>query len=102
MKRFLSLTLLALFLVGVMGINAQAEDSIDKLGRGSVNVLTGWLEIPKTVYEDSVDKNPLFGGTFGIVHGAANAIYRTAAGIADIATAPFPPYDQYIIPEYVF
>lgn len=100
MKKALAIVLTGLFFVGVSGV-AKA-DPLDKLGRGSINVLTGWLEIPKTVYEDSADNNPLFGATFGLLHGAGCALYRTGAGLVDIVTAPIPPYDNHIVPEYVF
>lgn len=100
MKKGLVLLMVGLFLLGST-IPANA-DPVDKLGRGTINALTGWLEIPKTIYEDSADKNPIFGGTFGLLHGAGAAIFRTAAGIIDIVTFPFPPYDDHIVPEYVF
>ncbi len=101
MKRVFVLFLVGLFCIGAMGMSAEA-DPVDKLGRGTVNVLTGWLEVPKTIYEDSVAHNPIFGGTFGLLHGVAGAIYRAGAGLIDIVTAPFPPYDVHIVPEYVF
>jgi len=100
MKKVFMLFLVGFFLLGSIGV-AKA-DPIDKLGRGVVNVLTCWLEIPVTVFEDSVDINPLFGGTFGIVHGCGRTLYRAGAGIVDIVLFPFPPFDDHIIPEFVF
>lgn len=94
-------TLLVGALLLSMGAPASA-DPVEKAARGTINVLTGWLEIPKVVYEDSVNENPLFGMTFGILHGAAGAVYRTGSGLIDIVTAPFKPYDVHIVPEYVF
>lgn len=101
MKKVLAMLLIGLFVVGGTAITADA-DPIDKLGRGTVNALTGLLEVPKTIYQDSVDVNPLFGATFGLLHGAAAALFRTGSGVVDIVTFPLAPYDVHIVPEYVF
>ena len=79
-----------------------SADPAEKAARGVINTTTGWLEIPKVMYEDSVNENPIFGCTFGFFHGCGAAIYRTAAGLVDIATFPFKPYDEHIVPEYAY
>lgn len=79
-----------------------SADPLDKLARGAINTATGWIEIPKVMYEDCVNENILFGLTFGLFHGAATGIYRTGAGLIDIVTFPLKPYDEHIVPEYVF
>lgn len=101
MKKGFTILMVGLLFLGGVAFEANA-DPLDKLGRGSINVLTGVLEVPKTIFQDSVDKNPLFGGTFGVLHGGANALFRVGAGAIDILTFPFAPYDVHIVPEYVF
>ena len=82
-----------------------ANDAFTKLGRGVANVLTGWVEIPKNVYNVSVEENALTGATLGLAKGAGMTIVRTGAGIFEIATFPFPlpqDYKPILEPEYVF
>ena len=60
----------------------------EKLVRGSINILSGWLEIPA-----KIDKNVRkIGGLKGLINGAAEggiwALYRTAAGLEDVVTSP--------------
>lgn len=100
MKKVCAVIVVGFFILG-WSANATA-DPAEKAARGTINFLTGWLEIPKVIYEDSVNENPLFGMTFGLFHGAGAAIYRMGAGVIDIVTFPFKPYDDHIVPEYVF
>lgn len=82
-----------------------AEDAFTKLGRGVANALTGWVELPKTIYSTSVEQNALTGMTLGLAKGAGMALVRTGSGIYEIATFPFPLPEDYrpiLEPEYVF
>ena len=82
-----------------------ASDAFTKLGRGVANTLTGWVELPKNIYQTSVDENPFSGLTLGLAKGAGMTIVRTGAGIYEIATFPFPIPEDYkavLEPEYVF
>lgn len=82
-----------------------AQDAFSKLGRGVANTLTGWVELPKNIYETSVDQNALSGMTLGLAKGAGMTIVRTGAGIYEVATFPFPlpqDYKPILDPEYVF
>ncbi len=82
-----------------------AQDPAKKLGRGLANILTGWIELPKNIYETSAETNPVAGLTIGLVKGLGMTIVRTGAGIYDTATFPFPlpqNYKPVLEPEYVF
>jgi len=75
-----------------------------KLGRGIVNMATGWIEIPKTIYDVSVETNPFTGVTYGALKGAGMTVVRTGAGVYDVVTFLFPaPADYMPIfdPEFV-
>src|SRR3989338_9553658 len=81
-----------------------ANDAFTKLGRGVANALTGWVELPKNIYNVSVEENALAGVTLGLAKGAGMTIVRTGAGIYEIATFPFPlpqDYKPILEPEYV-
>lgn len=83
----------------------HAQDAFTKLGRGIANTLTGWVELPKNIYNTSVEDNPLAGVTLGLAKGAGMTLVRTGAGIYEIATFPFPlpeAYKPILEPEYVF
>lgn len=82
-----------------------AQDPFTKLGRGVANTLTGWVELPKNIYNTSVEDNAFTGMTLGLAKGAGMSIVRTGAGIYEIVTFPFPlpqDYAPIIEPEYVF
>ncbi len=82
-----------------------AQDAFSKLGRGVANALTGWIELPKNVYDTSVEDNALTGMTLGLAKGAGMMLVRTGAGIYEIATFPFElpkDYEPLLEPEYVF
>ncbi len=82
-----------------------AQDAFTKLGRGVANALTGWVELPKNIYDTSVKDNAFAGVTLGLAKGAGMTLVRTGAGIYEIATFPFPLPENYkpiLEPEYVF
>ena len=82
-----------------------AQDAFSKLGRGVANTLTGWVELPKNVYNTSVENNAFAGMTLGLAKGAGMTLVRTGAGIFELVTFPFPlpeDYEPILEPEYVF
>ena len=93
--------------VTMVGMASQcyAQDPAKKLGRGLANVLTGWVELPKNIYDTSVEENVLSGLTMGLAKGVGMTIVRTGAGIYETVTFPFPipeDYEPVLEPEYVF
>lgn len=89
---------------------AQEGSAIEKigkkLGRGIVNIATGWVELPKNIYDTSVEtNNPLMGITYGTLKGVGMTVVRTGAGAYDVATFLFPipkDYEPILKPEFVF
>lgn len=82
-----------------------AQDAFSKLGRGVANTLTGWVELPKNVYDTSREDNAFAGMTLGLAKGLGMTLVRTGSGIFEIATFPFPLPEDYkpiLEPEYVF
>ena len=76
-----------------------------KLGRGAVNFATGWVEIPKRISETSREQGAAAGWTWGLLRGLGHGFVRTAAGLYEAFTFPFPAPPDYapvIQPEYVF
>ncbi len=109
MKKAAAKFIVSLFLpvVGLLAWTAvsYADEPFTKLGRGVANTLTGWIELPKTIYAKSVEDNAFTGMTLGVAEGAGMSIVRTGAGIFEIATFPFPLPEDYkpvMEPEYVF
>lgn len=89
----------------LFGTVCFAQDPFTKLGRGVANTLTGWVELPKNIYNTSVQDNAFAGLTLGLARGAGMTLVRTGAGIYEIATFPFPlpqDYRPVLEPEYVF
>ena len=105
-KRLLKNTALQI-LVLLMATSSAcfAQDAFTKLGRGVANTLTGWVELPKNVYDTSVQDNAFSGMTLGLAKGAGMTLVRTASGIFELVTFPFPlpeDYEPILEPEYVF
>ena len=83
----------------------KSGDAMTKLGRGVINIVTGWVEIPKRIYETSQGQGVAAGWTWGILRGLGYGFVRTAAGVYELVTFPFPAppnYEPVIQPAYVF
>ena len=83
----------------------QARGAGTKLVRGAANVVTGWVEIPKRIYETSQRSGSFAGFTWGLVRGLGRGFVRTVGGAYEVITFPFPAPPRYrpiIQPEYVF
>ena len=83
----------------------EAGKAMTKLTRGLINIVTGWVEIPKRVQETSYESGAAAGYTWGILRGIGHAFIRTAAGAYELVTFPFPAppgYQPVIQPEYIF
>ena len=83
----------------------RAGGAFSKLGRGAVNTFTGWVEVPKRIHETAQQSGPWAGITWGLLRGLGYGFIRTAGGIYEAVTFPFPAppgYRSVIQPEYVF
>lgn len=102
----LILTFIAIALPAFAEEGSVIEKMGKKLGRGLVNVATGWIELPKNIYDTSVEtNNPLMGITYGTLKGVGMTVVRTGAGAYDVATFLFPvpaDYKPILEPEFVF
>ena len=79
--------------------------AFSKLGRGVVNTLTGWVEIPKRMHETSQTSGAFKGLTIGLARGLGYGFIRTAGGVYEAVTFPFPAprdYRPVMRPAYVF
>jgi putative exosortase-associated protein (TIGR04073 family) len=95
----------AILMVLSVATSSYAQDPAKKLGRGIANILTGWIELPKNIYDTSVEDNPLSGLTIGLAKGVGMTIVRTGAGVYETVTFPFPIPECYapvLEPEFVF
>jgi putative exosortase-associated protein (TIGR04073 family) len=83
----------------------EAGKAFTKLTRGFVNLITGWVEIPKRIHETTQTSGAAAGFTWGLLRGLGRGFIRTAAGAYEFVTFPFPAppgYEPVIQPEYVF
>ena len=98
------IVLIGVLIILNMASPSFAQNPSKKLGRGLVNILTGWVELPKNIYETSAESNPFAGITIGLAKGLGMTVVRTGAGIFDAATFPFPlpeGYKPILEPEYI-
>lgn len=98
---------LALSLLGAQPVLAQS--ATHKAGRGIVNVLTGWLEIPNQIHKGSMASNGVVGITLGLFRGFALTALRMGVGAFEVVTFPFEypadyasPYLSMEIPDYAW
>lgn len=88
---------------------AWAQDPIHKMGRGVVNVLTGWIEIPKNMHLGLLEEQPLLGLGRGVIKGVALTLLRAGVGAYEALTFPLPaprqyasPYEQMELADYAW
>lgn len=93
---------------GATRVSAEPMDpgkAFTKFTRGGINVVTGWVEVPKRISETSQTSGTAAGFTWGLLRGLGHGFIRTAAGLYELFTFPFPAppgYVPVIQPEYVF
>jgi len=83
----------------------EAGKAFTKLTRGFVNIITGWVEVPKRIHETTQTSGAAAGFTWGLLRGIGRGFIRTAAGFYEFFTFPFPAppdYEPVIQPDYVF
>ena len=102
-----SVTLATLLLVASPAFAEPMDGgkAFTKIARGATNTFTGWVEIPKRIQETTQVSGALAGFTWGLVRGLGHGFVRTAAGLYEVFTFPFPAppgYESVIQPEYVF
>jgi putative exosortase-associated protein (TIGR04073 family) len=88
---------------------AWAQDPIHKASRGILNVLTGWIEIPRQMDIGRHEPNPLTGFFGGFFKGAGLGLLRTGVGLYETVTFPFgrargfpSPYEDMEMPDYAW
>ena len=83
----------------------RAGGAFPKLGRGAVNTVTGWVEVPKRIHETAQRSGTWAGISWGLLRGLGYGFVRTAAWLYEVFTFPFPAppaYRSVIQPAYVF
>ena len=95
--------------LGASTPSARAQDPIHKAGRGVVNVLTGWIELPKQIHLGAQEDNPVSGLAWGLLKGFGLSVVRTGLGVYEAVTFPVPypkayasPYDQMELTDYAW
>ena len=84
--------------------NTDIDKIFTKLGRGVVNVLTGWIEVPRNIAKEWRRTDPFTGTVIGLFRGFGWAVARTFAGFYEVISVPFPVprnYEPVMQPEYI-
>lgn len=103
MRKSLIVVLLALMIINITSA-CYAQDMTRKLGRGVGNILTGWIELPKNIYDTSMESNVFAGITLGTAKGIGMTVMRTVVGAYETVTFPVPLPEDYkpiVEPEFV-
>ena len=75
----------------------------DKAKNGFTNIATSWLEIPKSIINDTnaEGSNIVFGIVGGTIEGALHGVSRLTSGVTDLITAPLAT-KPIINPQYIW
>ena len=75
----------------------------DKTKNGLTNIATSWLEIPKSIVNDTnaEGSNIVYGFVGGGLEGTLNMLGRATAGVADLVTAPLAT-KPIVQPKYIW
>ena len=102
-------SMLVALVILLMAPTARAQDPIHKASRGLLNLLTGWIEVPKQLHLASSDPSPLHGFGRGLFKGAGLALIRGGVGLYELVTFPLPhpdhfasPYTAMELPDYAW
>ena len=112
MRRWLILLLIGGAAWGAWG-TAPAEAALpgwaygagDKLTRGVMGLLTGWLELPNQIVDVSRQQHVLVGMTWGVLKGAGKGLLREAVGVYETVSCAVPVpanYAPMLSPVYAF
>ena len=99
MKRFVPIFLF-LFIFpfvqpGLVFAEGVSDKAVSKLGRGLVNVATGWLELPMQIGSGMSESGSIQGFFIGLGKGAVFAVLREGVGAYDTLTFLFPIPSDY-------
>ncbi len=115
MKKNIWVAMMALAMTVAAGNVRAASEDLDrdssaihkmfhKLGRGVANVLTCWVEVPRTVAREWERTDPVTGIVIGTFEGFGWGFTRFATGVYETFTFPFPipaDYAPMMTPEFV-
>lgn len=114
MRTKMTVIILTILLGGLILTNSYADDltrskseaanMMHKLGRGLVNVFTGWIEIPKNIAVEWKKNDPFSGFIIGMFKGFGWGWGRTLCGVYDVFTFPLPipeAYTPLMEPEFI-
>lgn len=73
-------------------VEAAGQKAVRGLGNAGLGVV---VEIPKTVYYDTLEDGPVYGLTVGLLEGLSWGIARTLTGVYEVVTFPFPVPEGY-------
>jgi putative exosortase-associated protein (TIGR04073 family) len=74
----------------LMTAATYADDAVEKLGRGTANVITSPCEMSQQMGRVTEEKGPIAGLTWGTFQGAVSMVQRAAVGAFEMATFPLP------------
>lgn len=81
--------------------NSHVSRVGEKLGVGIANVVTGVVEIPKTIMVSTKKNGIAYGATAGFITGIMQMVGRTMCGTLDLVTFMIPT-KSLVRPEYVW
>ena len=86
MRRSYTVALIAILVIVMAGpvFAAKSERVTTKIDRGTKNLITAPVEIPRAIVEVTKESNVIFGVLFGPIKGVLNCFSKAASGTADI------------------
>lgn len=94
MKKAVSLVIVTVLLVSFSSVS-YAQNPPVKLGRGILNVLTGFWEVPLNMIRICKSDGMPKGLTIGLAKGVGMSLYRTVVGVYEILSFAIPAPADY-------
>ena len=106
MKKILIISMISILTFGFIAPLFATDNPGDKLIRGTVNIVSCVLEVPKQIdIEWKASKNATIGIFAGLFKGMAYGIGRLYSGVYDLVTFPVnvpKDYEPLMKPDFVF
>jgi putative exosortase-associated protein (TIGR04073 family) len=89
MKKIISVVVMICLVVSVTSLG-YAQTAPKKLGRGIVNTVTGFWEVPLNMIRMSKEEGMAKGLSVGLIKGTWLGLYRTGVGLYEVLTFIIP------------
>ena len=90
MKSLIRSLIIVIICIFILQGSVYAENALDKLSRGAINIFTSPLELFQTIGESYEEGRQAVTVPVGVIKGSWNTLRRFGVGVYEIVTFPIP------------